>query len=52
LPGYITDIKILLNRNVNEGASWNLPAMSISFVINCNPPDLFLLTFLIADKKF
>jgi hypothetical protein len=32
LPGYIPDIKILLNRNVNEGVSWNLPAISISFV--------------------
>jgi hypothetical protein len=39
-----------LNRNVNEGVSWNLPAISISFVINCNPPDLFLLSFLIADR--
>jgi hypothetical protein len=41
---------MLLNRNVNEGVSWNLPAISISFVINCNPPDLFLLNFLIADR--
>jgi hypothetical protein len=32
LPGYIPDIKMLLNRNVNEGVSWNLPAISISFV--------------------
>jgi hypothetical protein len=36
LPGYITDIKIFLNRNVNEGVSWNLPGVSISFVINDN----------------
>jgi hypothetical protein len=51
LPVYIPDIKILLNRNVNEGASWNLPAISISFVINCNPLDLFLLSFLIGYFK-
>jgi hypothetical protein len=48
LPGYIPDIKMLLNRNVNEGVSCN--PSQIGFTKDSRPSDHMFVLKTLIDK--